>query len=92
MLHLRSGQHNTVNNDEVAGLTSQVTLQLLVVKKRFLSSPKHPERFNGPPSLLLQRPGSRVINLYLVTRLIMNGSMPSLVLMACTGTILHLTP
>jgi hypothetical protein len=32
------------------------------VKKRFLSSPKHPDRFNGPSSLL-QRLGSEGINL-----------------------------
>jgi hypothetical protein len=76
--NLRSGQENTVYNDEVADLTSQETLQLLGVKKRFFSSPKHPDRFKGPSSLLLQRLGTEGIKLHLVPWLRMNGSMPSL--------------
>jgi len=75
--YLRSGLGNTVYNDEVADLTSQDALQLLGAKKRFLSSPKHPYRFKGPSSLL-HRLGSEGINLHLVPRLKMNGSMPSL--------------
>jgi hypothetical protein len=78
MLHLRSGQDNTVYIDEVADLTSHVFLQFLGVKKRFLSSPKHPDRFSSPPSLLLQRLGSGDTKLNLVPRLTMNGSIPSL--------------
>ena len=93
-MYMRSGQESTVHNDEVADLTSQETLQLLGMKKRFLSSPKHPNRFNGPASLLLlQRLGSKGIKLHLVPRL--NEwiyALTPLVLMVRAGTTLHLRP